>query len=190
MSAVPGTLDPTFGGTGIVTTQIGSGAATAIAIAELPNGNIVAGGSQQSSTSNIRMALANYNANGSLDTSFGANGTVLTAITTTTSTKKAEVYYVTGDYTSAVLPLPDGNIIDVGLSIVATSTNKGVESDTQYLTMVEYNANGSIDSSFGTSGISRTLIFSDPTAWDGFLNISACAAVEREHRRRDRPQGY
>ena len=173
MSAVPGTFDTTFGGTGTVNTEIGSGAGTAVAIAELPDGNIVAGGSQQSSTSNIRLALANYNTNGALDTSFGTKGTVLTAITTTTSTKKAEVYYVTGDYTSAVLPLPDGNIIDVGLSIVATSTNKGVESDTQYLTMVEYNANGSVDSSFGTSGISQTLIFSDPTAWDGFLNISA-----------------
>src|SRR5215471_18566950 len=71
---VGGSLDTTFGTGGTVTTAIGSGSA-ANALVLQPDGKIVAvGGSSED------FALARYNPNGSLDTSFGTGGMVTTPI--------------------------------------------------------------------------------------------------------------
>ncbi len=71
--AAPGDLDPSFGSSGKVTTDFGgSDAASAVAIQ--PDGRIVTAGRSGSGD----FALARYNADGSLDPSFGSGGKVTT----------------------------------------------------------------------------------------------------------------
>lgn len=70
-----GTLDTTFGTGGFVTTDFNGGSESAASILLQPDGRIIAGG-----VSSNDSALARYNANGSLDTSFGTGGKVVTAV--------------------------------------------------------------------------------------------------------------
>lgn len=69
-----GSLDPTFDTDGKVTTDIGGGAAQeeALGVAIQPDGKIVVVGY----TDRTNVALVRYHPDGSLDTSFGAGGTV------------------------------------------------------------------------------------------------------------------
>jgi uncharacterized delta-60 repeat protein len=74
-----GTLDPTFGVGGQVTTAIGAGndQALAVAIADGPDGQIVVAGKCADPTG-TRFCVARYTNNGVLDTSFGGGaGTVI-----------------------------------------------------------------------------------------------------------------
>lgn len=75
-----GTLDTTFGGgDGIVTTDIaGSGISYSSCLAIQDDGKIVAGGWYQAGASDYDFALARYNADGSLDATFGTGGIVIT----------------------------------------------------------------------------------------------------------------
>lgn len=139
-----GSLDTTFDGDGIVTTQIGTNSDVANAVAVLPNGKIVAAGSSFGQTSGIpgaytssgdRFALVKYNSDGSLDTSFGQGGKALTVVRS-----KARAFA-----TSAALQ-SDGKIIVAGYlaNNITVATN---------ITAARFNANGSVDTSFGQSGI-------------------------------------
>jgi uncharacterized delta-60 repeat protein len=65
-----GELDTSFGGTGVVTTAIG-GYSGAVSLALQPDGKVIAGGWANAGPS---FALARYNDDGSLDTSFGNGG--------------------------------------------------------------------------------------------------------------------
>ncbi len=69
-----GSLDPAFGGTGMVTTPIGT-YARAFALTLQPDGKLVAAGAYASG-SQERFALVRYNPDGTLDTSFGSGGVV------------------------------------------------------------------------------------------------------------------
>jgi uncharacterized delta-60 repeat protein len=82
-------------------------------------------------------ALARYNADGSPDTSFGSNGKVISS-----SLAKPAVANV-------VLVQPDNKIVAVGFSA-------GAGSD---FALVRYNADGSLDSSFGSGGQVTTDFF-------------------------------
>src|SRR5262249_27008903 len=73
-----GSLDPTFGGGGQVLTNFG-GSAFAGGVVIQPDGKIVAVGTSVGGTSPPRMAVARYNADGSLDPGFGSGGTFTTA---------------------------------------------------------------------------------------------------------------
>src|SRR5262249_4024029 len=73
-----GSLDTTFGTGGKVTTDF-AGADDAFSVAIQSDGKIVVAGSSQQNTGED-FALARYNSDGTLDTSFGAGGEVLTAI--------------------------------------------------------------------------------------------------------------
>ncbi len=68
-----GTIDNTFGSNGRVFTDL-SGAIHAVKI--LNNGKIIAAGATENDSGNF--ALAQYNSDGSPDTSFGNNGTIIT----------------------------------------------------------------------------------------------------------------
>jgi uncharacterized delta-60 repeat protein len=71
-----GVLDTSFGGDGIVTTRFeGDSSATALAAQE--DGKLIAGGWSHSGSSQARFALARYNDDGTLDTTFGDGGTRL-----------------------------------------------------------------------------------------------------------------
>ncbi len=74
-----GALDTSFGGTGKVVTAIGSGADNGQNLVVQGDGKIVVAGSSNNG-SNFDFALARYNVNGTLDTTFNGTGKVTTAI--------------------------------------------------------------------------------------------------------------
>ncbi len=133
-----GSLDTaTFGGgTGMVVTPLGTGNDYGNALAIQPDGKIIlAGGSLNA---NFDFGLVRYNANGTLDGSFGAGGKVMTDL------RGAE------DWGAAVLRQPDGKII------VAGHSSNGANTD---FALVRYNgADGSLDTSFGSGGKVYTAI--------------------------------
>jgi uncharacterized delta-60 repeat protein len=147
---VDGSLDTTFGGTrnkngtvsnaGEAFLSFGSGRDVATAVAlETVNGTtkIVVAGWTNSVTGHPEIALARYNLNGTLDTNFAGTGTVLTAISNTS-------YY---PETNAVAVQSDGKIVVAGLT-------KGPGPYPAFL--ARYNANGALDTSFGSGGLVLT----------------------------------
>ena len=119
-----GAPDPSFSGDGIVTTSFGFTAA-ALDVALQPDGKIVAAGSAGALPGESTFALARYNADGSLDLSFGGDGTVTTD------------FGLTAAYAVAVGP--DGRIVAGGTA----DTNLGDSALARYL------PNGNLDPSFG-----------------------------------------
>ena len=117
-----GSLDSTFGSGGVATTAFG-----ADAIALQSDGRIVIAG-----TGGGSFALERFNANGSLDKTFGKGGEV------TTPFIKKGVY--TGAVGRGVVIQGDGKIV------VAGYTNN------QEWALARYNANGSLDTTFGSGG--------------------------------------
>ncbi len=131
---------PTFdSGTGLVTTGFAVGSTDFInAIAIQPDGKIIAVGYTQNAGNND-FAVVRYNADGSLDTSFGSGtGKVTTAIGPSSESAQS------------VVILSNGKILVAGSAIISGSWD---------IALVQYNADGSLDTSFGggtgiaTSGI-------------------------------------
>jgi uncharacterized delta-60 repeat protein len=128
VTAAPGDLDPTFGSGGIVIAEFGRD------IAIQADGKIVVvATSADPETNNAEFAVARYNPNGSLDTSFGGTGMVLTPVG----------FFL--DQAQAVAIQSDGKIVVVGLS----ESNSGNGWD---MSLVRYNPNGSLDTSFNGTG--------------------------------------
>lgn len=128
--AVAGPLDPTFDVDGRVMTPIAS-AAIARDVAIQPDGKIVVAGYAFNTSSNVAFAVARYNANGSLDTTFDGDGIVITDLTPD------------ADGAFAMALQPDGKIV------LAGTTATGSESD---IAIARYNADGSPDTSFDGDG--------------------------------------
>ncbi|MFK4624025.1 putative delta-60 repeat protein [Bradyrhizobium diazoefficiens] len=129
-----GSLDPTFGSGGIVTTDFGSPAGvgeTATSVKVQTDGKIVVGGLSALSDNESVFALARYNSDGTLDSSFGTNGKVQTAIN------------LSGDFLSEIQLLPDGKILAAG------STYDGSQFK---LALVRYTSSGALDTSFDGDG--------------------------------------
>lgn len=131
-----GTLDSGFGTGGITLTSVGGGDDEARAVAIQPDGRIVAAGHWQNG-SNYDFALARFNADGSLDTSFGTGGKLTTAIGSSS------------EYARAVVVQADGRIVAAGFSNIA---------GTDDFALVRYNSDGTLDTSFGVGG-KRTTSF-------------------------------
>ncbi len=140
-----GSLDTSFGIGGKVVTpfgSVGSDLVIAHAIAIQSDGKIVAAG--RSFGEFNKFALARYNTNGSLDTSFGTGGKLTTQIS---GNSNDEAY--------AVAILSDGKIVAVGRSF------NGANYD---FAIVKYNTNGSLDTNFGTGGKVTTNINNNDNA--------------------------
>ncbi len=134
-----GSLDTTFDTDGKVTTHIGIGYNIANAVAIQSDGKIVAAGDAYNGTiSPADFALARYNTNGSLDTTFGTDGKVTTNI-------------FGYDYCHAVAIQSDGKIVLAGHS--DSPNNVGAA-----FSLARYNTNGSLDTTFGTDGKVTTSI--------------------------------
>ena len=119
--AMDGSLDPSFGvGAGFVDSSDGMyGFAAAIQT----DGKIVVMGTNSAGfTITVR-----YNRNGTLDTTFGANGVV-------TDT--------TGILASSIIVQPDGKIVIAG-----------VDASFENFQLIRYNPNGSNDTTFGSDGV-------------------------------------
>ena len=152
--AAAGDLDPTFDRDGKVTTPIFTQAgdsATVYAIAVQPDGKIVAAGSaarspQAGASTGSEFALARYNADGSLDTSFSGDG------------KLTKDIAGGQDYAYGVVVQPDGKIVAVG------SAEVNAASFYTRFTVVRFNPDGSLDNGFGTAGVVSTDFFGTENA--------------------------
>lgn len=134
-------LTPKFGTGGKVTTQIhtgGSNQSIALAVALQADGKIVAGGLATSPTIPFLFAVARYNTDGSLDTSFDTDGIVLTQI--------ANYWNIIND----ILIDTNGKIVAVGFANPA--------SDYPRFTVARYNANGALDTTFSADGHTTTRV--------------------------------
>jgi uncharacterized delta-60 repeat protein len=130
--------------------------ASAYAVAIQPDGKIVVAGSARDGGVTDVM-LARFGSDGSLDTSFGAGGTVLTAIGDG------------DDVGAAALALQaDGRIVVAGRASDAGGTN---------LMVARYNADGSPDTSFGTGGVSLVPLGDAGTAEANGLVLEGDTAV-------------
>ncbi len=79
--AVAGERDPSFSNDGKVNTDLSARGDFAAAVAVQADGKIVVAGSAAYDTNDPKWALARYNPNGTLDTSFGGDGRVITNFT-------------------------------------------------------------------------------------------------------------
>jgi uncharacterized delta-60 repeat protein len=133
---INGTLDPTFGLGGRVTTDfpVGMGGfGTSLVIQ--PDGKIVVAGSatDPNATSNSGFALVRYNTDGTLDSSFDGDGRVVTGFAGSNAAAEDIVLQ------------PDGKLVVVGTSTDNTTFNS-------VFALARYNTNGSLDNSFDTDG--------------------------------------
>ena len=135
-----GQLDPTFGGTGRVTVDFGGLGAEAHGIAVQPDGRLVIAGSSVGSDFDYSFAVARLNADGSLDTTFGSGGLVLTSLGPGT------------DVARDVAVQTDGKIVVGGWG--AAGSWAGWSS--LDFALARYNPDGSLDPSFGAGGIVTT----------------------------------
>jgi uncharacterized delta-60 repeat protein len=130
-----GSLDSTFGAGGIVSIPIGDGFAEANAVALQADGRIVIAGipGPVGGTSNGGFVLVRLNIDGTLDTTFGGTGKVITEAASS------------GQAAYAVAVQPDGKIVAAGTT--------GAD-----FVAVRYNPDGGLDSGFngGRSVVSLT----------------------------------
>ena len=138
-----GSLDPSFGSNGTVTTAFPAPSDDrGKTIALQPDGKIVvAGYCHNGSSSNF--CLARYQANGSLDGGFGSGGTVITSISSG------------GDDARAIALQPDGKIV-----IAGACYGGGTNWD---FCLARYQASGTLDTSFKLTG---TVISPIGSSWE------------------------
>ncbi|MCD9187985.1 MAG: FG-GAP-like repeat-containing protein [Pyrinomonadaceae bacterium] len=126
-----GTIDPTFDGDGIVKTDFNGKSDTALSAAFQADGKIVVVGYSGDLNVDRDFAIARYNSDGSLDTAFGNGGRLITDIGNP------------NDEAVSVAIAANGKIVVAG----TTSSRNGDFATVRYL------QNGSIDTSFGGTGI-------------------------------------
>jgi uncharacterized delta-60 repeat protein len=131
-----GALDTTFGTNGITNTTFAGFTFTPFGFAVQTNGDILVAGEAISSAGRIEFGLARYTSNGILDATFGNGGLVTTVVGTRT------------DVPTAMLLQPNGKIVMAGFEVAQEGVAPGK------MSMVRYNSSGSLDTTFGTGGIS------------------------------------
>ena len=129
--AAPGDLDPSFDGDGKVLTDF-RGFETVNALVVQPDGKLVAAGGIFAAHGG---ALARYNPDGSLDRSFGGDGRVRLNFRVVTQRL-------------ALVLQPDGKLVAAGFAANHLATVRR--------SLARFNANGSLDTSFGAGGVVRT----------------------------------
>lgn len=133
-----GSLDTTFGNSGIATFDIQFGGDDkAMAIEILSDGKILLAGYSDDG-SNKDAALIKLNTNGTLDTSFGNSGKVLTNYSTSGFPTRQDEYWVVKVHQLT------GNIIVGGTSYTSSENSRGI--------LARYTATGALDTTFATGG--------------------------------------
>lgn len=131
----PGDFDAAFNSTGKVTTAIGNSADVGRGVVVQPDGKIVVAG-HSSNGSNWDFAVTRYNANGSLDTSFGSGGKATTS------------FGSRDDVALAVALQSDGKIVLGGF------TNNGTRN---IFALIRYTSTGALDTTFGGGGVATAI---------------------------------
>lgn len=120
-------LDPSFGNNGIVITDIAGKGDQGRALLIQPDGKIIIGGFSNN------FSLVRYYPNGSIDSSFGINGKVITHL----STNASKCY--------SLILQSDGKILAGGVDY----------SYIPFFAIARYKPDGIVDSSFGVNGVAR-----------------------------------
>jgi uncharacterized delta-60 repeat protein len=136
-----GSLDDGFGQGGKVTTPVGSGGnAVAAAVAVQRDGKILVAGSSLQGATGQDFAIVRYNTDGTLDAGFGSGGVVTIDFAGETDRAWAMV-------------VQDDDRIVVGGEANLGSNTSGVD-----FALARLNANGSLDTTFGSAGKVTTAI--------------------------------
>jgi uncharacterized delta-60 repeat protein len=150
----PGSIDPSFGATtddgtaaGIVSTSLGNGDDVANGIVTTPDGKIVVAGNHHNGKSND-IIIARYNADGTLDATFGKGDDGTPDGVVDISLGDAD------DFATSLAVQPDGKIVVGGYHQEGSSTN---------MVALRVNTDGTLDGDFGKGN--------DGTP-DGVVNIS------------------
>ena len=140
-------LDPTFGDGGVATTNFPLHFAFASATSEAidSSGGIVVAGYSTDADGDVRVVLARYTANGSVDSSFGDDGLVYTPIVAYTQFPEEVLD------TPAVAIDPDGRIVVAGEGSKPAPPNQ-IPKNCDF-SAARFFSNGRIDPSFGDNGL-------------------------------------
>ena len=128
-----GSLDTSFSGDGKQTTDFGGFGQVAAGVALQGDGKIVVAGNGGSTGNSVDFALARYNTDGSLDTSFSGDG-------------KQKTDFGDFDVATGVALQADGKIVAVGVTRAGGGD----------FALARYNPNGSLDTSFSGDGKQTT----------------------------------
>ena len=129
-----GTPDSSFGSGGVAVTQRAENRAFASAVIVTGEGKLVVAGMVDGT-----FAIARYNADGSLDASFGDGGKAVTPVG------------AAGSFARALVELPDGKLLAAG------GAEPDARGDQVHVAFVRYNRDGSLDETFGSHGKSLGL---------------------------------
>jgi uncharacterized delta-60 repeat protein len=152
-----GSIDASFGSGGTVTIVANGGALDAMrALALQPDGRIVVAGNTSLPTVPLGddFVVFRFNADGSLDSSFGSGGKVVTDFNGKT------------DRAVAVMVQSDGRIVAAGNAVNATNTD-------QDFALVRYLPDGTLDAAFGARGKATLNI-------TGVTDIANAAALQSD----------
>src|SRR5262249_26495814 len=127
-----GTLDTTFGTRGKVITDLGGNGDSATAMTVDGSGRILVAGKTDTTAGPGYAAMVRYNANGTLDTTFGSLGKLVTNIQLFNGSDRVALQ-------------SDGKIVLAGTMRDPSLTSY------QFVT-ARFNANGTADSTFGNGG--------------------------------------
>ena len=131
-AAAEGDLDPSFGSGGIATALVGTGdspVTLAAGVVLQPDGKVVLGGSARLEIGHTGLALARFTAGGSLDSTFGNGGVVLTDLG------------VDSGFLARVALQTDGKLVVTGSTKPSGGNGEMV--------IARYEADGALDTSFG-----------------------------------------
>jgi uncharacterized delta-60 repeat protein len=148
-----GSVDGTYGNNGFTATEI-SDLAGAYGMVILNDDSIVTAG-YGTTIDGTAFALVKYTADGVLDTSFNGSGIVTT-------------FHEDGCTASGIVSQLDGKYVAHGVVIV---------DGTPTIMLARYNTNGSLDSSFGVSGIVTTLVDSSANAYAATLQADGKVVI-------------
>ncbi|MCR4416079.1 MAG: hypothetical protein NUV77_26995, partial [Thermoguttaceae bacterium] len=153
-----GQLDPDFGNGGIVITTFAMDAGANAAAVD-SSGNLIVVGACGDHSSHLHVTLARYHRDGSLDTTFGTDGS---GIVVTEAFPGAAI---------DVAILPGGEIVVGGTATSDPSTGQTLEG----FMVARYHPDGTVDSDFGTGGITVTPILDvsvdPPNTWAGSMAL-------------------
>ncbi len=168
-----GSLDTSFGGTGIVITPVGNSQDRAESVAIQADGKIVAAGYSYNDGIGISFGVVRYNPNGSLDTSFNGTGKVITSFGSSIANDlaiqadgKIVVAGSSGNNSFAIVRYNADGSLDTtfngtgkvitpggGASSVAIQADgKIIAAGSSPFTLVRYNTDGTLDTSFNGTG--------------------------------------
>jgi len=161
LGSSPGTLDLSFDTDGIVITDFNASTDMSRSILIQDDGKIVVAGMSHSNDTNSDFALARYNSDGSLDTTFDTDGIVTTDFTSDWGSNSDQIYDIA--YQNW-----DGKIVAVGVTQVQGSSSFAV---------ARYNSDGSLDTNFGINGKvtpSFSNAYSVVVQGDGKIIVAGC----------------